>query len=646
MVGFESEGRDAMAGDDKNDDGFDPWAELEADTTPNPEGEFDFAFEEKPDADGGRSAASGPGDEPAADEEPPVETELFVEAAGEADADLIGDESVSDWLADEGDGGAEPTALNVFSGDDEPVADLFDPEANLAGTSESGIGGDHGVIDDVAADVGVHPAGEADETSADEGFGWSESEAASAGDSAAEPAAFGVVGSEPDEQAGDGDGFAGIDVAADAGGAEDASQTADVALVSAAVEPAGASAKRRSAKKKGGLGQMVGVVLGGLLALPITFAILIWGFRKDPLQLVRHVPESMAFLFPAELVGGGRPKADGSAGGPSSLDDLPAIVADAVTVEPEPAGEAAVVEPASESASEPMAEPASETVADTVAVAAVETGAEAPMPMPREPAEEVAEPIAQADPFDPKPAVIPDDTSLAALVPAEPAVPMLDPLDAVPPIAPAEPIMPAEPSPPSAPAEPEPEPLDLAALEQAVVAAETALEAVAAAERDGAPDPIRRDRARTRLLVDWYRQLSAVAEELAALERVAADSGRPLSGPPSAVAGLQAALLADPARLADLERLSRNWMAYPGRSTSGIVMPAILGSVRQVGPYWCATVTIAEAGDRTREMAVISRSEPAAIAGDPILVTGLIVDGDTVWASDVRPARADAAVAP
>jgi len=238
--------------------------------------------------------------------------------------------------------------------------------------------------------------------------------------------------------------------------------------------------------------------------------------------------------------------------------------------------------------------------------------------------------------------LVPDAADLAAVVPAEPAVPMVEPVDAGLPA--AEPFIPT--APPSPPAPPEPEPLDLAAIDNAVAAAAEAFEAVKAAENDADPDATRRERSRNLLLVDWYRQLSAVAEELAALERVAADTGRPLPSPPDTVAGLQAALVGDPARLADLARLSRNWMSYPGRSTSGIVMPAVLGGVRQVGPYWCSTVTIAEAGDRTRDLAVISRSEPIAVAGDAVLITGLIVDGDTVWASDVRPARADAAVSP
>jgi hypothetical protein len=73
------------------------------------------------------------------------------------------------------------------------------------------------------------------------------------------------------------------------------------------------------------------------------------------------------------------------------------------------------------------------------------------------------------------------------------------------------------------------------------------------------------------------------------------------------------------------------------------VIPAVLAGVRHVGPYWCSTVTVADGGDRTRDVAVISRSEPAAGPGDAVLVTGLIVDGDTLWASDMRSAVAEAA---
>ncbi|MCX7430425.1 MAG: hypothetical protein NTY17_05400 [Planctomycetia bacterium] len=100
-----------------------------------------------------------------------------------------------------------------------------------------------------------------------------------------------------------------------------ATGAAGAALVMAGDRPA-------AAKKKGsGFGQMVGVVLGGLMALPITYAILIWGFQKDPFKLGKQVPSQLAFLLPEKLQPGyQRPRKAGA--GPNldaapSLDDLP-----------------------------------------------------------------------------------------------------------------------------------------------------------------------------------------------------------------------------------------------------------------------------------------------------------------------------------
>jgi len=69
------------------------------------------------------------------------------------------------------------------------------------------------------------------------------------------------------------------------------------AAVAAPKKPA-RSASRPKPAKQGGLGQMIGVVLGGLMALPITYATLIWGFGKDPFKFTKNVPPDLAFLLP------------------------------------------------------------------------------------------------------------------------------------------------------------------------------------------------------------------------------------------------------------------------------------------------------------------------------------------------------------
>ncbi len=192
-----------------------------------------------------------------------------------------------------------------------------------------------------------------------------------------------------------------------------------------------------------------------------------------------------------------------------------------------------------------------------------------------------------------------------------------------------------EPQTPPLPVVPEPEPLDLSGLEQAVADATATLDVVkSGADPAGSP--------RTGRLVGWYKQLARVAQEFAMLEHVAADSGRPLTATPDKVAELHAAILADPVLLDDLARLTRNWLAYSKRGGDGVVMPATFAGSRQVGPYWSSRVSIVEAGGGARELAVISRAEPAALPGDLILITGLAMDGDVVWASDLRSATAGA----
>lgn len=607
-----------MADDDKQGDGFDPWAELESTPGPDAEGGFEFAFDE----------AAEPQDGELPPAPPSAELDAVVGGTADVDAGFGGsDEEISDWLADVADGEVEPTPLGVFSGDDDVTsADVGDPEAVRVGFGESGIIDDDPPISATDSDGAESPA-------AADSFGWDDGEI----ESAVESAPFGVVGAEPDEPGGEATEFEDTDFMAATTDAEPdnggfAGAAGDLAMAAAGGAAAivtGTKPTRSQRARKGGLGQIIGIALGGLLALPITFAILIWGFRKDPLQIVRNVPESMAFLFPQELVSGGRSSPVGLGAAPT-LDDVPEVVdAGGPGETPEPPIPA-------EPAGEPPMQPDGETI---VAVDAVpdETPAEPGVmpddgqtPLPAEPAAALGAVVADA-------ASEPADAPLPDAAAADPFAGLAAPLPLT--SEPLAAVVPQESPPPS----PVPEPLDLSAVESAVAAADEALLAVEAAADDVDPDPARQARRRNRLLVEWYRRVSLVAEELATLERLAADTGRPLEGPPEAVARLQAAAVADPARLGDLARLARDWLAYRGRSTSGIVIPAVLSGVRHVGPYWCSTVTVSETGDRARELVVISRSEPAATPGETVLVTGLIVDGDTLWASDVRPAAAGAA---
>jgi hypothetical protein len=59
-------------------------------------------------------------------------------------------------------------------------------------------------------------------------------------------------------------------------------------------------------------------------------------------------------------------------------------------------------------------------------------------------------------------------------------------------------------------------------------------------------------------------------------------------------------------------------------------------SATRLGPFWSAKVLLDDGNGAMTELAIVSRSEPAALAGDRVIVTGLLLDGDVIWATDVR----------
>lgn len=66
----------------------------------------------------------------------------------------------------------------------------------------------------------------------------------------------------------------------------------------------GAGARRSRRTDDGGaLRQLPGIVLGGLLSIPVAYAILLWGFHRDPFRVGAALPEGMRFLVPAKVRG-------------------------------------------------------------------------------------------------------------------------------------------------------------------------------------------------------------------------------------------------------------------------------------------------------------------------------------------------------
>ena len=613
-----------MADDNRDDtdkqDGFDPWADLESDPPADQTDQFAFTFDDAP-LDAALDATLDDALDASASDEPVQRSfaEEPVVAGGTPEVPLLestaDDALVNAWLDDPADEPVAPAPLAVFAPDepgdvdgldgfDDESESAFDPEAIEIGTGHSGI--------ESASEVeGGGFVGEDSEasTEAAEAFFGAVGEPESPEDEIVESVTFAESDAEASEEADIidfGTAAAGVAAAAAASGGRDDSVT----IAASKSRPGGRAGKR------GGIGQLVGIVLGGLMAIPIVLGILIglmWMGWEDTAGIRTWLPTQAAFLLPPANRGATR----AIAGGPDlsaapSLDDLPTTPA---------------TEPAPDSGAEPAPERAAVS-ADEPAVAPMPQDDEPAVPsMPQDP-EGLAtstEPATSSPTSEPKPgdlamplATPPSLDDVAALVTPQEDVAMGSaPL-------PVEPIVPAV---------PEPEPLDTSGLERAVAEASTALEAV-----QGVGDPA--DPARKALLVEWYKQLVRVAEELAMLERVAADSGRPLAATPEVAADHHHRILAAPERLDDLARLARNWLAYNRREGDGIVMPATFADARQVGPYWYSRVSMAEAGGRSREVAVISRAEPAAAAGDAVLISGLVLDGDLLWAADMRSAAA------
>jgi hypothetical protein len=643
-----------MADDDKLEPNDDPWAGLEAEGLPDLNEGFAFSFDEEP-AQAAENGEEGIGEPFAAFEEPLAEAagrgeasfeppsgdveelvasdslslpeglaELLsgstVGAAGDATAgsdELVGesvsdDDAVGDWLGEPDgdpsalgisalpdDGPADPdvgaqaaASLSVFSSDDDsddasgidPTGDLIGEQSTVQiGTGTSGIASPSS-IEAFGSDAGSEEDGDpfaalgSDDEEADP---WATLNAdgpeSSASDEEGMPA---FAESGDDASAAESVPEPEVESFAFAAADEPDGEAETIGLATAAASSAPPAAKKKASKqlpprkkKPSMVGQLVGVVVGGLMSFPIVLGILWWGLGRDPLQVAPLVPDSLGFLLPAKLRSGDQLIAFG--GTASGLDavlgaaagggsDLPADEELAMNDEPEP------VLPADDPV-DPLDRPSTDLA--------------------------VADPL-PADGDD-------DDDPLMALLKEDTAAPV-------------------DPGPPPVP---EPEPLDTVSLEAAAEQALAALAAVKAVE--DLNDPVGR-----KLIVNCYRSLAAYAQELAMLERVAADTGRPLSELPASAGDVHRGISDRPELFEPLARLTRDWLAFKKRPSDGVLAPATFVAARQVGPYWRTEVEVG-----SRPLVVLSRSEPAAVPGETVLVTGLVVDEGVLWATDVRPAK-------
>ncbi len=594
-----------MSDDENKIPESDPWANLESSAADEGGDGFAFAFEEL-EAD----AAA----EPSPGETAPADVPLSVFPRPEADAEsddaagagpdpfeaaLEADASPGEAAADAGRSGiiaiSEVTASIAADGGEDAgrVADaLADEVAALSGVlSGADMFDEQQLARELAAEDGEHPDfgdHSSESISDDVSFHAGTATAGAASADAGDP--FAGIGDPMAEEA------MTLPIAAGVVGA------AAAASAAAAPTKAAATAKKPAPAKKqgGGVAQIIGIVLGGLLAIPLAFAILIWGFQKDPFKFARQAPPQLAFLFPEKLRAAperaaGKPagRAKTAAAGPDlsqsrSLDDIPGLDGGAAA----PAG----------------AESQPDGVAAATPTATIDTAAAAAVPQPD------ADTAAVAAKTEMKPG---DEPA---------AIPVPDPLAALD-------------APGAAPAgAPAPPPLDLSGVQAAAAGAADALDALSAADP---AEPSRR-----KLLVGWYRQLARLGTEMALLENVAAASGRPLEAAPEEAVGVLDRVRGDEAAIAELDRLATMWITSQKRQSDGVVLVAAVDAVRQVGPYWSTRLSVVGAGpdgaDRT--LTAISRVQPAADAGDRVIVTGVMFDGDAVWAVDVRPVGAAPAV--
>jgi hypothetical protein len=565
-----------MADDDqKNDSAPDPWADILGGDSAQPELGFSFddaadlASAVDPPSDAGELVPPGP-EADAAEPSTPIAAVPAEAAAPDAALD---DDLVGAWLDE-----VDPAAAG-------PVGEAIAEDAD-AGSSTIQIGtGSSGIvaaeeIDVWGADTSAVDAPPTDAPS--EAFAFTSSAETDAGASDAEES------------------FPFADAAAEESSAFTPGELvddtlADAAVLAGAAAGAGAvaAAPRKAAKsgksKTGGVGQIIGLVLGGLTAIPIVFGILVglmWAGVNVPVgrSIGRALPESVAFVVPEKFRPGFK-KAGAMAALPKagSLDDLGT-------------GGGSVDEP-------PMDDTSS-------------SGGDA-----SDLALDEAQPTPEGEP-------VVDD---AAVVPPADGETFEDPLAAT-----AGTGQPA-----TSPAPPDPVAQAAAAAEAAAAAAaadrqqldaavEEALTAIAAVEEVADVE----DPSRKVLLVDLYKALAKVGAEFVMLEHVSADAGRPLAEAPQSIVDIHARL---GRHRDDLVRLGRNWLDYAKRPSDGVVLPVTFQASRRVGPYWSSRVTLALPKGATRELTVLSRAEPAAVQGDAVMLTGMLFDGEVIWAADVRP---------
>ena len=334
----------------------------------------------------------------------------------------------------------------------------------------------------------------------------------------------------------------------------------------------------RPSAARGGMGQAVGVVLGGMLAIPVTLAILLFGFQRDPLRITPHLPAAVRSFLPARFrsaVVERRPDNDAGGAGRLTLDQIPAVSS---------SGDAP-----SDGASQPVA---SDPVAPAI---------DATLSLP-------------ADPPADETVAVPD-----AGLPTQPPAHPVDEVEIV--------VVPVGLEEGNVGPDVRGTGIDFSAVDGAIAEAASATDHLGAGALGG--DPADFEQAQ----VGWYRRLSLVALELARMERVAIESGRPSSAVVDRFADLGRRLAVE--RHDDLELLGSMWLASGKRPSEGAILVATLEAVRPVGPWWGGRLSVG--GETPGVLSFLAQRAPRAEPGERVMVVGVLGDPGTIWAVDVGP---------
>ena len=365
--------------------------------------------------------------------------------------------------------------------------------------------------------------------------------------------------------------------------------------------------------RRRGIGAVGSAMLGGLCALPLTYAILIWGFQRDPLQLAPLVPGAAAFLLPTAL----RPGTGLAVPSPA-----PTAALESRPVEPQPTND-----PESPAVAQAGLPGHSSALERDKEVAVDETPA--PVSEPAGSENEVgfgavveAEPLPAGAGQD-LPLVLADSVagageeteqnSSATIAPAASAHdhPSLG--------LPEESLDPA--------------------VGMALAAVERAEEKASVAGQRLVVAPTQAGAERNRLRVRWYRALAELAGSLAAYEKTAGEAGQPSVEMPAVLSRLQNTTIGDGNVQQDLEELGCMWLKSVRRTSDGAVLVGTLEEVRPSGPYWRSRVrSTSPLG--TLDWSFISRDRPAADPAERVVVMGVILDDDMIWAASCQSLRA------